>query len=236
MFCLITFSFPFSKLILVLFTTLSRLLCIGFFKYYLIYIYIFGRYWDFCICIISTIIDVSISSCSCFNKVRHFSHSGYGRDELLLLSYLLLFSQREVIWPETPTFDTHFEKYTWEVPGWRTNFKGTVRCGILDFQQRLALVTSMRRGVDDINIEVIFFAEVIHPKHPAAIMDFKRGWTCVCWVLFKPGFFFPVTLQQCKMLDGDKINSLNFHFTSNIWLRFHIFLVILSVSTGAKFG
>ena len=26
-------------------------------------------------------------------------------------------------------------------------------------------------------MDVIFFAEVVHPKHAAAILDLKRGWT-----------------------------------------------------------
>ena len=69
------------------------------------------------------------------------------------------------------------------------------RCGILDFQQHLSLYTSLKPEVDDINMEVIFFVEVIHPKHAAAILDFKRGWTGINNVLVgarsfsKPEFF-----------------------------------------------
>ena len=74
-------------------------------------------------------------------------------------------------------------------------------------------------------MEVIFFAEVIHPKHPAAILVFKRGWTGINNVLVRAASFLNLdffSAQQCKMLDGDKIDSLNFRFTSNIYYIFEV--------------
>ena len=51
----------------------------------------------------------------------------------------------------------------------------TLRYSILEFQQRLSLVTSLKREQEDMN------AEVIHPKHEG--LDSKRGWTCMNNVL-----------------------------------------------------
>ena len=113
----------------------------------------------------------------CFNKVQHFTPSGYGRHELFIFSYSFLFAKGKSYGQRQPPL-THIlrsilERYP---DGGQILKVQRKRCGILYSQQQLSL------------------------QGPFQI-----------WI------FFQATLQQCKMIDGDKLNSLNFHFPSNIY-------------------
>ena len=94
-----------------------------------------------------------------------------------LFIYLFIFTKGRSYGQRRPPLTHILRSILERYPDGGQILKVCISCGILDFQQQLSLVTSLKRRVEDINMEVIFFAKVIHPKQAAAILDFKRGWT-----------------------------------------------------------
>ena len=104
-------------------------------------------------------------------------HDVEGMNYRYLFIYLFIFAKGRSYGQRRPPLTEILRSILERYPDGGQILKVRIRCGILEFQQRLSLLTSLKHELKDINMEVIFFAEVIHPKHATTILDLKRSWT-----------------------------------------------------------